>query len=328
MEVFDQLMRGVAAVASPGGNGASLTVLLYHRVLRQPDPLMPQVPDVATFNHQISALAHVFRIMALDEALMRLREGTLPPRALCITFDDGYLDNIQVAVPVLRNNGVSATFFVATGFLDGGRMMHDTVVEAVRRLPSQECDLTWIGLGMRSISDIDSRVRLVDEFVGKIKYLPQLEREAASERLAHKVGHQLPDDLMMSSDDLRRMVDSGMSVGCHTHDHPILSMVDSDEAWTQIVKSRDAVAAATGVAPTLFAYPNGKPNIDYRAEHVAMVKKAGFSGAASVSFGTASRDSDHFQVPRFVPWDSDPRHLVFRILAHPWRHRGTAVADA
>ncbi len=288
---------------------------------------MPQVPDAATFDRQISALAKVFRVMALDEALRRLREGTLPPRSICITFDDGYRDNIEVAVPVLRKNGVSATFFISTGFLDGGRMMHDTVVEAVRRLPSQECDLTWLGLGTRSISDIDSRVKLIDEFVRKIKYLPLLEREAASERLAHKVCDQIPDDLMMSTADLRRMADYGMSVGCHTHDHAILSAVDSHEAWTQIIKSRDAVAAATGSAPTLFAYPNGKPNTDYRAEHVAMVKKAGFSGAASVSIGTASRDSDHFQVPRFVPWDTDPRHLVLRILAHPWRHRGTDVAN-
>jgi peptidoglycan/xylan/chitin deacetylase (PgdA/CDA1 family) len=326
LRIFEPLARGLATAASPGGDSARLTVLLFHRVLPHPDALMPETPDASVFDSQIAILAKVFRVMPLEDALSRLSSGTLPSRSLCITFDDGYRDNFDVAVPILSKHGATATFFIATGFLNGGRMMHDTVIEAVRRLPTQDCDLSWIGLGRRSIRNVESRVALIDDFVRQIKYLPLDERKSAGERLAHAVRNDMPTDLMMTTEDLRKLTALGMTIGAHTHDHPILSKVDGDEAFRQIIKSREVLADALGRAPTLFAYPNGKPNIDYKAAHVNLVKRAGFSAAVSVSMGAATRDSDHFQVPRFVPWDPDPRRLVMRILAHPWRHSGTPLA--
>ena len=312
---------------SPSWVSPSLTVLLYHRVLREPDPLLPHEPDATLFDAQLSCLSQVFRILPLEDALSQLRAGTLPARALCITFDDGYRDNIEVAVPILRRHGLVATFFIATGFLDGGRMMHDTVIEATRRLPTQRCDLEWIGLGKRSIGDIGSRVALIDEFVRRVKYFPFQERAAACQRFAFEVQDTLPTDLMMTSRQVRDLAALGMSVGAHTHDHPILTRLSADEASAQIIKGRDVLTAVLGSAPALFAYPNGKPDIDYRPAHVDSVKRAGFSGAVSVSMGSATRASDHFQVPRFIPWDRDPQRLALRILAHPWRHREAPTAD-
>ena len=328
MAIFEQLARGLGALGAPGMHGAKLTVLLYHRVLHQPDPLLPHEPDAAMFDAQLACLSQVFRILPLEDALSQLRAGTLPSRALCITFDDGYRDNIEVAVPILRRHGMVATFFIATGFLDGGRMMHDTVVETARRLPAQMCDLEWIGLGKRSFGDIGSRVTLIDEFVRKVKYLPFQERTAACQRFSFEVKGALPTDLMMTSKQVRDLLALGMSVGAHTHDHPILAGMSKDEAVDQIVKGRDILTGILGSAPPLFAYPNGKPDIDYGPAHVELVKRAGFSGAVSVSMGSATQDSDHFQVPRFIPWDRDPRCLALRILAHPWRYRAAPIAGA
>ena len=53
----------------------------------------------------------------------------------------------------------------------------------------------------------------------------------------------------------------------------------------------------------LFAYPNGRPDEDYRAEHAQMVRDAGFEAAVSTAWGSARRNSDPFQLPRFTPWD-------------------------
>lgn len=308
--------------------GASLTVLLYHRVLAQPDAMLPHDLDASRFAAHLAALSQVFRVLSLEDALSRLRDGTLPSRALCITFDDGYRDNIEVAVPILKKHGMVATFFVSTGFLDGGRMMHDTVIESIRRLPEQIYDLTWVGLGKRSIDGMDSRIALIDEFVRSVKYLPFHERQQACDRLAFEAKGDLPRTLMMTSEQIRHLASMGMSIGAHTHDHTILSRLNEDDAWSQITKSRDILTQLLGSAPALFAYPNGKPDIDYRCSHVELVKRAGFAGAASVSVGTASRSSDHFQVPRFVPWDRQPRHLVLRILAHRWRYTTSPVATS
>lgn len=322
--IVESVVRGFGSVTSPGGAGGPLTVLLYHRVLSQADELSPGEPVAAQFDAQMSVLSRIFQVLPLDDALSRLAEGTLPSRALCITFDDGYLDNIEVALPILRRHGLVATFFIASGLINGGRMMHDTVIETVRRLPSQSVDLTWMGLGIRSIGDIGSRLSLIDEIVRKVKYLPFAERSETCRRLAAMVAEELPSDLMMSSEQIRALKHAGMRIGAHTHEHPILSKLSPDQARAQIVKSRDVLSDIVGSTPSMFAYPNGKPGLDYTAEHVAMVKEAGFASAVSVAFGTVTRTSDHHQIPRFCPWDRDPKRLVLRLIGHPVRHKAAA----
>jgi peptidoglycan/xylan/chitin deacetylase (PgdA/CDA1 family) len=328
LALFEGVARAAGSLISPRGDGARLTVLLYHRVLERPDALVPHEPDAAAFDAQLGAMSKVFRVLPLGEALALAREGRLPARSLCITFDDGYRDNVDVAVPILRRHGLSATFFIATGFLDGGRMMHDTVTEAVRHLPDQILDLGWLGGESVTVNDSASRLALIDEFVRRVKYLPFHERAAACQRLADTSGAHLPNDLMMTSEQVRSLPGLGMDVGAHTHDHPILSRLSPEDAFTQIVRGRDVLTQLLGSTPALFAYPNGKPDIDYQAIHVDMVKRAGFSAAVSVSMGTAGLRSDHFQIPRFIPWDHDPKRLVLRILAHPWRHPDTRIASA
>jgi peptidoglycan/xylan/chitin deacetylase (PgdA/CDA1 family) len=237
-----------------------------------------------------------------------------------ITFDDGYRDNLEVAMPILQRHALTATFFIATGFLDGGIMMHDTAIEAVRRMPSGSLDLEWVGLGQRHINDMSSRSALIADFVGRVKYMALAPRRAACERLAALSPAPLPRDLMMSSAQVRQMHDAGMHIGAHTHDHPILAQQSLAEAREQIGRNREVLTQLIGSVPRLFAYPNGKPKLDYSDEHVALVKQAGFEAAVSVSFGTVTRDSDHFQIPRFIPWDSAPAKVAFRVLTHPLRY--------
>jgi len=124
-------LRTLAAGAVPG-DGSRLSILIYHRVLPGPDPLNNWDPTAAEFESQIRALSRFFTPLALGEAVERLRKGTLPAHAACVTFDDGYRDNVDVALPILRRHGVPATFFIATGYLNGGRMWNDTVIESIR----------------------------------------------------------------------------------------------------------------------------------------------------------------------------------------------------
>ena len=104
MFVPDLLLRGLARFAAPAGPDARLTVLLYHRVLPTSDPLLPAEPDAVLFDSQMALLARIFNVLPLEEALSKLRRGELPARALSITFDDGYADNLDVAVPILQRH--------------------------------------------------------------------------------------------------------------------------------------------------------------------------------------------------------------------------------
>ena len=82
------------------------------------------------FEAQMRVVAENFVPLPLSEAVDRLMIGELPPRAACVTFDDGYIDNVELALPILQSHGLSATFFVATGYLDGGWMWNDKVIGA------------------------------------------------------------------------------------------------------------------------------------------------------------------------------------------------------
>ena len=273
--------------------------------------------DANRFEAHLSWLRGLFNILPLPEAVKRLRMGDLPPRAACITFDDGYADNAEVALPILKRHGVSATFFVSTGFLNGGRMWNDTVIESIRGAPDGLLDLTSVGLGSHELGTPATRLGAITNVIRAIKYLSQEVRAGKVEAVRGIVGAQLPDDLMMTSQQVRLLADSGMSVGAHTVSHPILARLSSLNAKNEIAEGRDALAAITGKPISLFAYPNGKPVEDYSAEHVAMVRELGFDAAVSTSWGVATRDNDVYQLPRFLPWDSTPLKFAALLTSAP-----------
>ena len=140
-------IRAVLRTLSPAGSRARLSILIFHRVHPVPDSLYPDEPDARRFTEILDWAANWFNVLPLPEAVERLRSGSLPDRAAAITFDDGYADNCVVALPILRQHGMHATFFVATAFMNGGRMWNDTVIEAVRRVATPEFDLERAKLG-------------------------------------------------------------------------------------------------------------------------------------------------------------------------------------
>lgn len=308
-------LRNALSLVSPGGERAKLSILIYHRVRPTPDPLNPGTPDVRTFDWQMALLARHFEVLPLREAGQRLREGRLPRRAACITFDDGYADNLTEALPILQRHGLPATFFVATGFLDGGRMFNDTLTEFVRALPEGECDLAPAGLGTQRIDSIESRRRLLNTLIGHFKYQALDERRDAVEALAASHGISLPDDLMMRSDQLRALhASAGVEIGGHTRNHPILARLEPDAAHEEIKRGKSDLEASLGAPIRLFAYPNGRPGKDYRAEHVDMVKSCGFELAVSTTPSAATATSDWYQLPRYTPWDQTPLRFAMRML--------------
>lgn len=308
-------LGGTAALLSPGRTRARLTILIYHRVLPAPDPLLPGVVDISTFNIQMSALKACFRVLPLGDAIERLQRSTLPARAACVTFDDGYGDNVTQALPVLRYHNLHATFFVASDYLDGGRMFNDTVIEAVRRAPVDAGDLSDLGLGHHDFRSPQSRAKAIQNLLSRIKYLRQDRRQQTVDELASRLSNvPLSDDLMMSTEQLRSLRAAGMEIGGHTAGHPILARLPAEEARTEISRGKKALESILGDEVRLFAYPNGKPGEDYRIEHVTMVRELGFLGAVSTAWGTATGNVDPFQLPRFLPWSGEPKRFILMLL--------------
>lgn len=308
------LWRALFAGASPGGPHGRLTVTMYHRVLPERDPLFPEIPDAATFEADVRRLQSWFNVLPLDEAVERLDAGELPPRALAITFDDGYADNCDVAVDVLERLGATATFFIATGYLDGGRMWNDTVIESVRRCPGPTLDLEALGLGSWPVASTAQRRAALEQLLPKIKYLPPGRRTEVVDRIAELAGAPLPGDLMLTSAQVRRMHERGMTIGAHTVTHPILSNLDDAAARAEIEGSKAKLESLIGAEVRLFAYPNGKPGDDYRDVHADMAQAAGFRASFSTVAGAVKRTSKRHQLPRFAPWGPTPARTALQLL--------------
>ena len=307
--------RIAASCFSPAGPGAKLSILIFHRVLAQTDPLFPSEATLQSFDWQMALVKSVFNVLPLPEAVSRLSTGTLPARAAAITFDDGYADNVKHALPILQKHGLHATFFIATAYLDGGRMFNDTVIESVRNTRLTSLDLRDMHLGQHTLGSVAARTQAIHQILPKIKYLLPDEREAAAARVASRaeVGH-LPNDLMMTTAQLKSLHAAGMEIGGHTHRHPILAKLDRAAAQTEIAAGKTFLEDKLGTRVRLFAYPNGKPGTDYLPEQAEVVRELGFEAAVSTSHGVSTRSSDRYQLARFTPWDTNRTAYALRLL--------------
>src|SRR5690606_6934874 len=205
----------------------------FHRVLPQPDPLFPDLVSAQQFDRQLALLGRWFRVLPLPEAVRRLRSGTLPARSACITFDDGYADNATVALPILRARGMHATFFVATGFLNGGCMWNDAVIEAVRAA-NADIDARFLDLGILPAGSVELKRKAIDALIGVLKYRPMDERRECVAELARRCAFTPPADLMMSDAQVRGLREAGMEIGGHTVNHPILARLQPEQARHEI----------------------------------------------------------------------------------------------
>ncbi len=297
----------------------SVSILIYHRVVPEPDPLMPEHIDAGAFDRQLAVLDRWFKVMPLRDVVRGLCNGTLPVRAASLTFDDGYADNVAVALPILRKRGLPATFFVATGFLRGETMWNDRVIEAVRRARGGTLDARCVGLGALSISTIEQRRRAIEGLLAALKYRLVDDRHLCVGQLTARTGSEPLPGMMMTTAQLRYLHASGMEIGAHTVNHPILANLDAEHARIEVRESKLRLEEILGKSVTLFAYPNGKPRVDYGLEHVAMVRELGFEAAVSTAWGVANAGSDRFQLPRFTPWDRTPGRCLLRLMHNTFR---------
>lgn len=315
-------IKPILSMLSPEAGRARLSILIFHRVLSQPDPLFPGEVDVRQFDAMLHWVKRWCNVLPLDEASTRLRDGTLPARAAAITFDDGYADNHDNALPLLQRHGLPATFFIATGYLDGGRMFNDSIIEAVRHAAAGQVDLQDLGLRPPSgaahwpLGSAAARAEVIGAILGHIKYAEPGARLALAEAIAARFGATLPTDLMMSSDQVRAMRRAGMQIGAHTHTHPILARLDKQAVRDEILLGKNRLEALLDEPVTMFAYPNGRPHKDYLAESVAAVRELGFSTAVTTAMGAADRASDPLQLPRFTPWDRRRTRFGLRLAAN------------
>ena len=218
-----------------------LSVLIYHQVVSEPDPMRPGDPDATLFRWQMKLLRDHFNPLPLARAVDLLEIGKLPANSVCVTFDDGYLNNLEVAQPILEEFAVPATVFVATAFSSGSNMWNDRLIDLLGRPDAATIKLDALETERVTLGDWKGRRALADTIIPILKYKDYREREKLLDQLYLDNAATEADRKMMSHDDVIELAKKGVDIGAHTVDHPILKSLPSSEQSLQIAGSKKAL---------------------------------------------------------------------------------------
>lgn len=289
-----------------------LFILMYHRVLNAPDLMDLGALTVNDFIWQMQLLSEYFNVLPLSDALDGLKNNTLPSKSVCITFDDGYADNYITALPVLLRYKLPATFFMTSAFLEGGLMWNDRVKESLRIIQDNELNLINFNLDNYDISSPAKKAYCSNVIISKIKYFPDDKKEECIQFI-ESLADKLPDNIMMSVSQLKKLYRSGMEIGGHTVTHPILANLSDVEVKKEIYENKATLENILNTSLRYFAYPNGKIEYDYLLKHIDVVKECGYQAAFSTQWAVADQSSDIWQMPRCMPCETTPFRFMLRM---------------
>ena len=291
-------------------------ILCYHRVARiASDPFHLAVPPELFARHVAVIARH--RPVALTALAAEVAAGGVPPGGVAVTFDDGYVDNLRAAKPLLEAAGVPATVFVTTGATGSPHPYWWDELEALLvrgggSPPPRALELTVDGETRAwppgaTVSDRGTAF----EVWAWLRPRPPQSIAAAMSQVRAWAGAQpavVTDALRtMTVEELRELVDGGtIACGAHTRTHPLLGAHSAAVQRAEIGGSRDDLEAWLGTAVPAFAYPFGRRVIEYRGSSVRVVRSLGFACAVTTDPGPVTARSRLHELPRHVvPVDLD-----------------------
>jgi peptidoglycan/xylan/chitin deacetylase (PgdA/CDA1 family) len=248
------------------------------------------------FRQQMHFLQEQFDVLPLDEAVSRCRDRRVQRPIVAITFDDGYQNNHDMALPVLEKLGLPATIYLATGFLDTdttiwtGLLHHAFTVTRLQRLE-------WRGRQWE-LDSLSARATCLREIKAGIKSQPQAPLFATVAELTQALtdGDRIALDAsspyrMLGAASLQRLAKSDcIQLGAHTHQHFVLSRIERELQRSEIRISKQAVESLTSKPCRSFAYPNGRPE-DFNDDTLAILEDCGFEFAVTTVEGLCNATS-------------------------------------
>lgn len=324
--------------------GARALVLLYHRVIALPsDPYLICVTP-QHFAEHLEVLRQRYHVVPLTRLAESLRERSLSRRTVVVTFDDGYIDNLRNAKPLLERYDVPATVFVASGSIDSSREFWWDELERLLLQPGELPQTLRLNLdgatqewqvGAAAVYDEasyrrqcswnveqdggDPRQRLFRDLYGALfplsaeaqrQMLEQIREQAKAEQICR------PTHRTVTGPELVELSAGGLvEIGSHTVTHPVLSSCARTVQQDEIRASKAHLEQIIGQPVASFAYPFGLRST-YTDETIAAVREAGFACACSNFVDVVSRKTDRFQLPRLSvqDWDGD----AFARLLREW----------
>lgn len=279
-------------------------ILMYHRVIedRSEDPYqLGMCIDSALFEEQVRYHVEHFTPILLGDAVARLRTGKpLPRNAVSFTFDDGYRDFKDTAVPILKRYQCPSTVFVTTGGLQEQQAFWwDRVIDAVSMTTQRSVDSHFLAPGSGETLSLAPRNRnpSLQRLLGLFWAQPPERLEEQVERFREKLGVTGSGQLQaprMNHDEIASLATEDVEIGAHCEQHVDMRSLTAEQRRHELEASRRVLQDISGQAVNGFAFPGGRQNIEVRKQ----VAHAGFTYAAGTHCGLNRAPFDTYNLYR------------------------------
>ncbi len=285
---------GVFAASTRFRRRDKLVILCYHGISLRDEHLwegglyMP----IELFRQRMAFLhAWGANVLPLSEAVVRLRENTLPPKSVVITFDDGFYDFYLKALPAMREFDFPSTLYLTTWYTKHKLPVFTLMVKY----------LLWKS-GKPEFADPEAREHAVARYAEQAdsEHLTPEQCDQVSRQLAERIGIDydsiLEDRLfqLMTPEEAAVAAKSKVDIQLHTHRHR--TPHDRDLFVREIHDNAKFVEAITGLAPQHFCYPSGVTS----PEFLPWLRQCGIQSATTCEHGVATRDDDPLLLPRYL----------------------------
>jgi peptidoglycan/xylan/chitin deacetylase (PgdA/CDA1 family) len=297
-------MRGYSSLLQDG----AFVIFLFHGVIRAPRGTVRNYTSKHLLQDRFTSVLRELISNGVPVSMDGIVEATsqgiaLPDRAFAITFDDGFENNYSVAAPILRDQGIPATFYITTGFIDTNSLSWiDMIEQAVETAADIHLDLDFVSPD-RNYRTREDRIELLDRIRTHVKAQPAVDPYVFASEVCRQLNAQqiVPDpclDQKMSWDQVRALhQDPLFTIGGHSHTHRILSFLDPSELEREISVSLKKLRDGLGAPVAHYSYPEGLAHC-YSEEVIAELQRQGVACAPTAETGVNRVGDDLFRLKR------------------------------
>jgi peptidoglycan/xylan/chitin deacetylase (PgdA/CDA1 family) len=302
------LIASHALRLASGLQGKGAAILMYHAVQDEPaawaDRLGGIVHATGVFRGQMELLAREFEPANLEQVAGFVNgQNDLPRRAVLVTFDDGYADNIEVAAPILRQLGITAAFYVTVGCIESGELPWPARLRFAFRTTRREVwqDANGVRFSLKTEGDREQAFRHICPLVGRLSGAAQRSFIIDVERQLHVEAASGSKRMMMTAEQLRQLRAQGHIVGSHTMSHPNVAELASEDRGYELGESRKTLEAMLDEPVKHFAYPCPSPPACWSEATAAACAAAGYETSLTTAGGLARRGDNAQMLKRVRP---------------------------
>ena len=277
-----------------------LLILCYHGISKYDEHewsnlyISPQM-----FRRRLESVAQACcNVLPLPEAISRLANGSLPPRAVAITFDDGFHDFYSVAYPILESFGYPVTLYLTTYYMEYNRPIFDPMVSYLLWMGRHRKQIEWPEVFSEPISLDHARSAILNFALHK--KLSGREKDDLLARLARLLEIDYEDLCrkrvmhLITPAEGRELAARGVDFEYHTHRHRLYRR--KERMFQELDDNRSRIASISTAEPHHFCYTGGF----YLPEHPGFLKDYGILSATTCEPGLCSQKSNPMLLPRLV----------------------------